>query len=359
MSQSERVVRFEFAALDYAAPGRNEFSFRLYGFDDVWTRAGTRHEATYTNLPAGDYRFEVRGSNHDGVWNDSGASVSLVVHRVWWARPLMLALYAALALLVVARMSREHARRREQERAHHRALTERENRLRLALWGSGDEFWDWDLRSDQLVATGVGDILGGVSADHPVSTSRWIDENVHPDDRAAVEQRIDDHISGRTGQLESEHRNAWPQWPVAVGTGARQDRRSGRGRQSLRMCGTVRDVSTSRVAERDRRIAAEVIDSMTEAVCVTDLDFRFTSINRAFTRMTGYDESAAIGQSAALLNCNRHPPDHYQAMRDQFVRSGHWRGELWQERHDGTEIPVLARDQRRARSAASARITSA
>ncbi|HET7780428.1 MAG TPA: EAL domain-containing protein [Rudaea sp.] len=338
MSQSDRVVRFEFAALDYTAPQRNEFSFRLYGFDDAWTRAGTRHEATYTNLPAGDYRFEVRGSNHDGVWNDRSASAGLVVERVWWARPLMLALYTALALLAIARMSHEHVRRREQERAHHRALTERENRLRLALWGSGDEFWDWDLRQDELVATGVGDILSGVSADRPASTSRWIDANVHPDDRAALDERIADHLAGRTGQLESEHRlrgrdGQWL-WVHVRGKIVEYDEDG----KALRMCGTVRDVSSSRAAERERRIAAEVIDSMTEAVCVTDLEFRFTSINRAFARMTGYDESAAIGQSAALLDCDRHPPEYYQAMRDQFVRNGHWRGELWQKRHDGTEF---------------------
>jgi diguanylate cyclase (GGDEF)-like protein/PAS domain S-box-containing protein len=338
MSQSERVVRFEFAALDYAAPQRNEFSFRLYGFDDAWTRAGTRHEATYTNLPAGDYRFEVRGSNHDGAWNDQGVSIDLVVDQPWWARNLMLALYVALALLVIVRLSHEHARRREQERAHHRALTERENRLRLALWGSGDEFWDWDLRRDELVATGVGDILSGVSADHPASTSRWIDENVHPDDLAAVEQRIADHISGRTAQLESEHRlrgrNGQWVWVQVRGKIVEHDEDG----KALRMCGTVRDVSTSRAAEGERRIAAEVIDSMNEAVCVTDLEFRFVSINRAFTRMTGYEESAAIGQSAAMLNCDRHPLRHYQAMREQFVLHGHWRGELWQKHRDGTEF---------------------
>jgi len=338
MSQSERVVRFEFAALDYTAPLRNEFSFRLYGFDDAWTRAGNRHEATYTNLPPGDYRFEVRGSNHDGVWNDQGASVSLVVDRVWWARPLMLALYAALVLLVITRLWHEHTRRREQERGHHHALTERENRLRLALWGSGDEFWDWDLRQDQLVATGVGDILAGVSADHPASTSRWIDANVHPADRAALDERIADHISGRSGQLESEHRlrgrdGKWL-WVHVRGKIVEYDEDG----KALRMCGTVRDVTSPRAAERERRIAAEVIDSMTEAVCVTDLEFRFTSINRAFARMTGYDESAAIGQSAALLNCDRHPLEHYQTMRDQFVRNGHWRGELWQKRRDGSEF---------------------
>src|SRR5262249_31454125 len=86
------------------------------------------------------------------------------------------------------------------------------------------------------------------------------------------------------------------------------------------------------------RISAEVIDSMTEAVCVTDLEFRFVSANRAFTRMTGYEQPAILGQSAGLLNSAKHPAEHYQAMREAFIRDGHWRGELWQRRRDGEEF---------------------
>ena len=55
MAQADRIVRFEFAALDYAAPERNQFKYQLEGFDDHWIDAGTRHEATYTNLDAGRY----------------------------------------------------------------------------------------------------------------------------------------------------------------------------------------------------------------------------------------------------------------------------------------------------------------
>ena len=338
MAQSERVVRFEFAALDYRSPQRNLFSFRLHGFDDAWVVAGTRHDATYTNLPPGDYRFEVRASNHDGNWNDQATTLGLVVEPPWWMSRLLLALYAALILLVLARISHSRAQKRQAELTHHRELTERENRLRLALWGSGDEFWDWDLRRDELVATGVGEILGSVSPDHPVSTSLWIEDNVHPDDRPIVEKRITDHLKGQTAQFESEHRvkdskGKWI-WAHARGKIVERDERG----EPLRICGTLRDVTASREAERERRISAEVIDSMTEAVCVTDLEFRFVSVNRAFTHMTGHAEDAVVGQSAALLNCSRHAPEFYQAMRDQFVRHGHWRGELWQKRRDGSEF---------------------
>ena len=104
IAQSERIVRIEFAALDYAAPERNQFSYRLEGFDEDWVKAGTQHNATYTNLPAGNYHFEVRASNRDGIWNDQGVSLALTIVPPWWASSLMLFLYALLgnALVVLA-----------------------------------------------------------------------------------------------------------------------------------------------------------------------------------------------------------------------------------------------------------------
>ena len=61
MAQADRIVRFEFAALDFAAPERNRFQYQLEGFDERWIDAGARHDATYTNLDPGRYRFHVRG----------------------------------------------------------------------------------------------------------------------------------------------------------------------------------------------------------------------------------------------------------------------------------------------------------
>jgi diguanylate cyclase (GGDEF)-like protein/PAS domain S-box-containing protein len=338
MSAGERIVRFEFAALDYAAPDHNVFAYRLHGFDDNWIMAGTRHDATYTNLPAGDYCLEVRGANHDGTWNERTATVGLVVDPPWWATRLMLALYGALALLLLERLRYLYTHRRRAEVAHNTAIAERENRLRLALWGSGDEFWDWDLRRNELRMTGTSELMGSGAHQKPQPADAWIRENVHEDDRAVVAERLDDHLAGLRDQFESEHRVRNPEgkWTWVFVRGKIVERNE-QGRP-LRMSGTVRDVTVSRAAERERRIAAEVIDSMTEAVCVTDLEFRFVSANRAFTRMTGYEQAAIIGQPASILNCGKHPPEHYRTIREIFMRDGHWRGELWQRRKDGEEF---------------------
>ncbi len=110
------------------------------------------------------------------------------------------------------------------------------------------------------------------------------------------------------------------------------------GSNALRMCGTTHNVTDVRRADRERRIASEVIASMNEAVTVTDLNFQFVSVNRAFTRMTGYAESDCVGRPTQMLNSTKYSSDTYRTMREEFARNGHWRGELWQRRRDGEDF---------------------
>ena len=90
--------------------------------------------------------------------------------------------------------------------------------------------------------------------------------------------------------------------------------------------------------DRERRIAAEVIRSMSEAVTVFDLDFHFSSVNAAFTRMSGYGDDEVRGRNTSLLNCTQQPDSVYAHMRRELHSHGHWRGELWQRRKNGSDF---------------------
>ena len=343
MAAADRVVRFEFAALDFAAPERNQFSYQLEGFDDHWIDAGSRHDATYTNLDAGRYTFKVRASNHDGYWNERAATLNLAVTPPWWdSLPAKTAYLLAIAIAALL-WWQAHRRRLVEQQRYHEDLREREDRLRLALWGSGDDFWDWNIPRGEFVVTGTGDLFkydpSRKGTNEPrVFSATWFHENLHPDDLAKVEQRLEEHINQKSDVFASEHRlrNGRGKWIWALSRGKIVERDADG--QPTRICGTARDITATRAAERDRRIAEEVIRSMTEAVAVTDLDFCFLTVNPAFTRITGWREDEVMGRSAALLNCSQHPAELYTAMRDTLVRSGHWRGELWQRRKDGDEF---------------------
>jgi two-component system, sensor histidine kinase ChiS len=80
-----KVISIEFAALDFADPSKNQFSCKMEGFDRDWQSLGTAHSVTYTNLSPGKYTFRVRGSNNDGVWSGTDASLEIEVLAPWWA----------------------------------------------------------------------------------------------------------------------------------------------------------------------------------------------------------------------------------------------------------------------------------
>lgn len=94
-----RSVSFEFAALDFQAPEKNRYRYRLEGFDEGWTEADASHRrATYTNLSPGPYVFRVKGSNNTGLWNERGTSLLLTVMPAWW-QTVWFRFVAALSLL--------------------------------------------------------------------------------------------------------------------------------------------------------------------------------------------------------------------------------------------------------------------
>ncbi len=83
------MIGFEFAALDFTETDKNQYQYKLEGFDRDWVQAGVLRRATYTNLEPGNYVFRVKASNNDGVWNESGAAIKLYVAPApwftWWA----------------------------------------------------------------------------------------------------------------------------------------------------------------------------------------------------------------------------------------------------------------------------------
>jgi PAS domain S-box-containing protein len=82
---TNRILTFEFSALNYRAPEENRYRYMLEGFDPSWTEVGSdRRRVTYTNLDPGNYVFRVTGSNDDGVWNETGASIRVRIIPPWW-----------------------------------------------------------------------------------------------------------------------------------------------------------------------------------------------------------------------------------------------------------------------------------
>lgn len=78
------VVGFKFAALNYVSSEKNQYAYKMEGFEKEWNYVGNKHEVTYTNLEPGKYTFRVKASNNDGIWNEKGLSVKITILPPWW-----------------------------------------------------------------------------------------------------------------------------------------------------------------------------------------------------------------------------------------------------------------------------------
>ncbi|MEO6525220.1 MAG: two-component regulator propeller domain-containing protein [Gemmatimonadaceae bacterium] len=147
LSYKQSVLTFEFAALDYTAPAKNQYAYKLDGFDSEWREAGNQRTAVYTNLAPGSYTFRVKGSNNDGLWNEAGTSINVVITppfwKSWWFRILLL-IAAGAAARVLVRVATE--RRRGLEAMN----------LQLA------EAAERDRQSQQYLAGNVREMLGAM-----------------------------------------------------------------------------------------------------------------------------------------------------------------------------------------------------
>jgi len=112
LNHRQSVFTFEFAALNFTSPEKNQYAYMMEHYDEDWNMVGTRRFASYTNLSPGDYVFKVKASNNDNVWNDEGVSINLKIlpkpWLTWWAyciyAILVLALFYLLRAYEISRM---------------------------------------------------------------------------------------------------------------------------------------------------------------------------------------------------------------------------------------------------------------
>jgi diguanylate cyclase (GGDEF)-like protein len=159
LSYKDYVVSFEFAALDFTAPHKNDYAYMLEGFDSRWNEVGPFNRATYTNLDPGHYVLRVRGSNNDGVWNNDGLAIRLDVipppWQTWWAY----ALYTLAVVAAIAWYLRRQAHEREQE-ARQRHYLEKEVAARTRELADRNQ--DLQKAIGQLEQASVTDALTGL-----------------------------------------------------------------------------------------------------------------------------------------------------------------------------------------------------
>jgi streptogramin lyase len=116
----DRGFSFDFNGLNYTRTEKNKYKYRMVGYDPNWVDAGSRRFASYTSLPAGDYKFEVTGSNNDGLWNTEPAQLTVKVYpppwATWWAYTSYVVLFGLGIYVFVGYREKNHKREIEENR---------------------------------------------------------------------------------------------------------------------------------------------------------------------------------------------------------------------------------------------------
>ena len=126
LDYTENVFSFEFALMDFASAKDNTYEYQLVGFDEDWVASGTKNTATYTNLEAGTYTFQVRGTNNDGLTTDKLGYLNVVITPPPWLTWYAYLAYGLIALALSIFAFRLYAKRVERLTIERRNAEEKE-----------------------------------------------------------------------------------------------------------------------------------------------------------------------------------------------------------------------------------------
>lgn len=212
-------------------------------------------------------------------------------------------------------------------------------RLDLALRGSNDGLWDWDLRAGTVYySPRWKEMLGYEEAEVGSSLDEW-EKRVHPADIARLQDDVNAHLGGQTRQFENLHRlrhkdGRWL-WVLDRGIG-QQDARG----QVYRMVGTLTNITERVALEQELSRYKRALDQHA-IVSMTDAAGTITFANDRFSAISGYAHDELLGQNHRILNSGTHGPEFFRTLW-RTISSGHvWHGEICNRAKDGHYYWVL------------------
>ena len=302
----------------YPSPAHLEtiaYSYRLVGQDHQWLTADSHSAlATYTNICPGTYLFEVQAASKNDLWKSEITRVTIHVAPPLWQTVWAYVVYAALLACLLWFIRRYMGQRQQAQQR----VIESEERLKLSLWGSGDELWDWQIDTGKIYRSNIWGLLE-FPHDGRRSSQYGEQSNIHPKDLERVQKALNRHFDGDTTYYEATYRvrNKSSEWLWILDRGKIVSRDENN--IPLRMTGTIKDISKLKQAEQRLTLFARSIANISDGVFILNRRFRIVEINDAFSVISGFTKSQIINRS---LRFRSYPPQFTEQVKMKLAQQG-------------------------------------
>lgn len=279
---------------------------QMYSTKEIDDRRNTSHKPLFTTIKpitAYNHAWTLRLSSRPAFEKSFDTRLTLIV--------LVLGLLISFLLFFITSTlisRRERAIKLAEEmtikiRENEKNLRRSEERFQLAVRGSNDGIWDWNLLTNEIYySPRYRELLGYDSSEFPDLLSSFEDA-VHPDDHPRVVLAINEHLdSGKPYDVTFRMRNRAGEWLWIRGKGEAVRDENG---VAVRMAGSISDISSQKAAESKLAEIAQhsqtILDNIVDGIITVDKHFNILSVNVAAENMFGYQERRIIGQDIAML----------------------------------------------------------
>ncbi len=317
----------EFITPNSTLPNQLKYKYRLLGAREEWIEADPNYlRATYTNLSQGEYTFEVQVYDLYRPKIVNSNTIKIRVMPPWWLSQPAIFIYVLISLTFLMYIYQQIRHKRK----YNLQIQQSEERLKLSLWGSGDEMWDWNITTGKIFRSNIWGIL-----EFPQDGTRNKADkktNLHQHDMPRVTKALADHFEGQTDHFEVTYRvkdinDNWI-WVLDRGKVVEKDAEN----KATRMTGTLKDISKIKKTEERLKLFAKCIENISDAVVIYNKEFITVDINKAFQRITGKTKDQMLGKP---LTFHRYPEKFCKNIKSHLINNGSWHGEIESTRANG------------------------
>lgn len=329
----------EFTSPQFVKPSDIEFRYRLTGLDDHWISAakGSRR-ATYTNIDHGNYVFELQVKDINSNWGNVVERKKIVIHPPIWLTNFAKIAYLLIIVLILATFVYLNRKRRQADLLTQKTVEESEKRLKLSLWGGGNEIWDWNLITGEVLRSDADkniDINSNILSRNLKELSLYI----HQYDVDRVRRDLHSHLNGESDFFDSAYRIK----DIKLGWRWIQDRAKVVERDEnntpTRMSGTQRDVSEIHRKDAEIERLGQAFRTTSDGVWIRDEKWRLIECNPSYEKMTGFMFTEKKGEELWFPDVAEQQANIIQRIRLSLMEKGNWQGEVWAERKESEPFP--------------------